>query len=206
MSEAIPGEDSREYWRQRWTQEPRHHWEAFRCKQFTATSKPNKTLLQPTTRGSPQLSSFDRLGFSALRNAWFNSFSFCFFSEILEQCFSDLLKQVVTTLPGNNQRPNECDSSWWEPVATAVAQPQGPHLGFTNRSSRVTWHKGTQTFTSHLGLEEHEALACHKDRVAGPLLVLSRLLRKGLREGICGQAAPVLCGGELGMLMRLPSF
>lgn len=192
MSEETPGKDSREYRGQWWSQEPRHHWEAFRCKQFTATSRPNKALLQPTPCGSPQLSSWQTWVWCP-KKCMIQFFCFCFFSEILEQCFSDLLKQAVTTLPWNNQRANECDSSWWEPWPRLWASPRVLIWASQAGALELLDLKAPSPCTSHLGLEEHEVLACHKDRVAGPLLVLSRLLRKGLRGRIWATA--VLWGG-----------
>lgn len=206
MSEEIPGEDSGKYWGQWCTQEHRHHWEAFRGKHFTATSGPNKTLVQSTTHGSPPLYPFDRLVFSTLRNEWFHYFSFCFSSEILEQCFSGWLKQVVTTIPGNNQRPNECDSSFHGNLWPQLWPSLGVLIWASWAGALKLLDTKVPTCTSHLGLEEHEALACHKDRMAGPLLGLSGLLRKGQRERISGRAAQLLSGGEFRMLMCLPPF
>lgn len=118
---------------------------------------------------------------------------------------SGLLKQVLTTIPGNNQRPSECDSSshgslwpqlWPSPRVRIWASRTG--------ALELLGTKAPTTFTSHLGLEEHEALARHRGAVPSP--GPERAAQKGTKGRNEWPAAPVLSGGEFEMLMCLPSF
>lgn len=107
-------------------------------------------------------------------------------------------------------RPNECDRSLhWTLWPQLQPSPRFLLCVSWTGAPELLNTKASIILTSHLRFEEHRALTCYKGRDAGPFFLLIGLFGKGLREGICSQAALMLIPSALhrgasGLLMCLP--